>query len=632
MNSIRRFSQTLPNLKPKPPIKHHVFFDTESNWDQRKGLMDKTVHTLRFGVAKHCVWNGSDLKIIDEKVFKNVEGFWCWLLKQRYEGQCWVWAHNLAFDGTMVNLWEMLQAKNANLIHFTDCDLPCFFQAQVYETPFLFVDSLNIFKTSLSKLGKEMGLPKIDMPIQSAPYCEWEVYCSNDVDILVKAVSAWIGLIQDHGLGRMSPTLAGQALTAYRTKFMYHPIHLHCHKVATRIERESYYGGIVEPGFIGKVPFSPICEYDVNSLYPYVMTKHKYPNLLVGVHDNPNPRKMRELMTRYYCIAYCRVKSTTYSYPVRHKGRLYFALGDFWTCLHMPELQQAYDMNQLAEIACVAYYHTSNLFTDYVEYFYDLRMKYVKGGQDGFAYICKLFLNALYGKFGQKRPRWEPYTEAMLSRLEVETGLMPGELSLLKDHIESGDRDVLRFRHPYNQVAYAARHLLGHGQISCGDGESPWSFPAIAGAVTANARSYVRNIQAIIGRRQYVYTDTDSFFVSVNGARKLSRDGLIDTTALGRLKPKTRSKTMVIHGPKDYETDIEVKRKGIREKADPDGDNTWVQDQWPSFKGLAREGFPHEITIKRTRKTLHRQVTTVHQGEDGWTRPVLLCLNNRKTI
>lgn len=630
MGIHKRFSGELPSVKHLEPAAYHVFVDTESNWSQVDGKTPITRHTLRFGYARFVRWNGSELIQESDIVFKKRKQFWNWLASNKRKDRIWVWAHNIAFDGTLLGLWHVLQEDGCNLIHFTDCDLPAFFQCNMQGRSYQFLDSLNVFKVPLKTIGQQLGIPKMEMPEQSDSFDKWREYCINDVHILHKIVEKWCQFLSLHRLGKMSPSLAGQALTAYRTRFKDHPIHLHCNRSVTELERDSYSGGIVEPKFIGKCPFSPIYEYDVNSLYPYVMKRFKYPNMFCGFERWPSKRRWKELWNKYYLIAHVKINSTTGVFPTRHEGRLMFPLGTYWTTLHKPELERARALGVIDTIGFVAWYTEADLFSSYVDFMFGLRKQYQREGNGVFDFICKLLMNALYGKFGQKRPRWEKYSEELIRSMELKDGLKKGELDLLIEHIDHMESHELRFHHPYNNKLYAARRLLGVNQVLLGEQESPWSFPAISGAVTSYAREYVRNIQEMIGRKNLLYTDTDSFFVNERGKQILERANLIDNEALGKLKSKTVSKSMIIHGPKDYETDSEVKRKGVRAKAKEIEKNVFQQDQWPGFKSLAKLGFPMEVEVKLIEKRLKRELLTLNVSNQGWTYPRLIQLDNYK--
>lgn len=631
MGKQKRFSQEIPKLKHQDPPLYHVFVDTESRWSQTDGQTPIIKHKLRFGYAEFCVWDGKFLRVDSTVVFKKATKFWEWLSSQDTLTRCWLWAHNLAFDGTLLELWSKLQSDDCTLNHFTDTDLPAFFQCVIKEKSYQFLDSLNIFRQSLASIGQELGMPKMEMPEQREGMDKWLPYCQRDVEVLRSIIERWIQFLTKHKIGKMGPSLASQALIAYRTRFMTHPIHLHCNSHITALERDSYIGGLTDPKFIGEVKDTPIYEFDVNSLYPYIMKKHKFPNLMLGFERWPSQKRWKQMMEKHYVIAHVKLHTTTAVFPARIENKLMYPYGEYWTSLHKPELERANNLGLISSIGFMAWYTEADLFSEYMNYFYTLRQEY-SGPEDAtFNYMCKIIMNSLYGKFGQRQPNWEKYTPELLDDLERKGGLMPGELSVLKEHIECHERHDMKFKHPYNDETYGARRILGQEQLLVGEGESPWSFPAISGAVTSYAREYVRNIQQMVGRKNLFYTDTDSFFVNAKGKRELERLNMLCDKTLGKLKGKTVNDWMIIYGPKDYETNNEVKRKGIRAKAVLCDDGGFEQEQWPGFKSLRRSDFPSVVMVKVIKKYLRRVLLTMNVNEAGWTIPLLIKLDNYKS-
>lgn len=624
----KRFTQELPKLKNQPPPVYHVFVDTESNWSQIDGKTPIIKHTLRFGYAEFAVWDGKFLRIDSTCVFHNRGDFWKWLTDLGTRTRCWVWAHNLAFDGTLLDLWSRLQEDDCQLMYFTDTNLPSFFECNIRGKSYKFLDSLNVFRTSLLKIGQELGLPKMKMPLQEAGMDEWLPYCKRDVEVLRLIIEKWIQFITTHKLGKLSVSLAGQALVSYRTRFMQHPIHLHCNEGVTRLERDAYIGGLTDPKFIGKVPDSPIYEYDINSLYPFIMKTKKFPNLLMGQERWPSDARFNKMMKDAYVIAHVKLKTTVKVFPCRYNGRLLYPYGEYWTCLHKPELERAMSLGIVDCVGFMAWYTEANLFKEFVDFFYGLRKGYSRKEDGTFNYMCKILMNSLYGKFGQRQSQWDTYSPELVEELELKGGLMPGDLSVLKEHIEDHESGELKFKHPYNNVTYGARRLLSVEQLLTGDGESAWSFPAIAGAVTSYAREHVRNIQEMIGKRNLFYTDTDSFFVNKKGKGNLERLGMLCDVTLGKMKRNTENEWMTIYGPKDYETNNELKRKGIRSHVKPDASGGYTQEQWPSFRSLRKQGFPTEVSVQLITKHLKRVLLTMRVNEQGWTIPLLIKADN----
>jgi len=77
------------------------------------------------------------------------------------------------------------------------------------------------------------------------------------------------------------------------------------------------------------------------------------------------------------------------------------------------------------------------------------------------------------------------------------------------------------------------------------------SFIAIAAMICAYGRVRLYDSIRDAGRRNVIYCDTDSLFVSNAGARRLRLT--LHPTKLGRLKVVKSSDNVTIYGPKDYD-------------------------------------------------------------------------------
>ncbi|GAJ21876.1 unnamed protein product, partial [marine sediment metagenome] len=135
----------------------------------------------------------------------------------------------------------------------------------------------------------------------------------------------------------------------------------------------------------------------------------------------------------------------------------------------------------------------------YVDKFYQLRQRFKSGGRSDYDEICKLLLNSLYGKFGQKAEVWEKIGEASGEPDRIETCYLSGRNS-----------------------PSSIRYLLGEIFECVGIEESFNSFPAIASHVTAYGRMYLYELMKQAGRENVFYCDTDSLIVNEAGRSKLS--------------------------------------------------------------------------------------------------------------
>lgn len=164
--------------------------------------------------------------------------------------------------------------------------------------------------------------------------------------------------------------------------------------------RESYYGGRVENFQL----FSKNAYYfDVNSEYPYVMKKQKYP---IGI--SKKIKSNFKISDYEYFIVKCNVEIPKNIYisplPYRYKGLLTFPVGKIKNVyLNSIDINSILNMGGKVEIIKGFYWENSiNLFSKYVDYYYDKKMNAKNQGE---YQTAKRMLNALSGKFGQKQEK-----------------------------------------------------------------------------------------------------------------------------------------------------------------------------------------------------------------------------------
>ena len=165
---------------------------------------------------------------------------------------------------------------------------------------------------------------------------------------------------------------------------------------------KAYYGGRTETLKRGEV--SDLNYYDINSLYPSVMHGCLYPD--------PNTMRITHKNSRKYIDMYDGVSSVEIHcpdsikvplLPYRYDNKLYFPRGTFKGWYSHVELRKAMDLGYILKHVEKTYYYKESCcpFVDYVSDIYAKRMKYKSEGSV-MQLIAKLFLNSLYGKFGQK--------------------------------------------------------------------------------------------------------------------------------------------------------------------------------------------------------------------------------------
>jgi hypothetical protein len=178
----------------------------------------------------------------------------------------------------------------------------------------------------------------------------------------------------------------------------------------------------------------------------------------------------------------------------------------------------------------------NNIFKEYVETLYNLRMKYPKTNPINF--VAKLLMNSLYGKFGMRTET----TDVKVFNCSDPTGMnsfnecftLWGES--IKDLITIDDYKIL-VRNSLLAYKYNDELDLYHGMdVNI----------AIASAITANARSYMSIFKNNSNIKLY-YSDTDSIVVD-----NPLPDNIVGTN-LGQVKLEYKIKRAVFLAPSPFQ-------------------------------------------------------------------------------
>lgn len=605
-----------------------VWLDTETYPDRLPGIYDEEYHQLRLGVARFARWINGRWQRVKEIVFEDRRDFWSWFLPLTSSRHTtWLVAHNLGFDLTVIGTWRLLErgtlkfcspgfsrardtkrerdkGRDGALVVIGDPPTIFGFESQSGGR-FVAVDTLNWFCMPLSTLGASVGSAKLPMPSQVASHDDWVTYCRQDVDVLQTAWTALMQFIVEHDLGMFRYTAPAQAMGAFRHRFMETQICLHDEDDVKELERSAYYGGQTECYWVGPVD-KHIYQYDVNSLYPYVM------------HDNPVPVKLlawdlRATMTeRQPDIrppqAICEVELETDldTYPVRHDGRPYYVTGTYRTVLCGPELMRAVAAGQVKRYGRWAMYDVEPIFYGYVDTMRYLRDEYRREGNRAFELLAKLMLNSLHGKFGQRSPQWvhEPDTIAPHPWCRWETLDMSTGCRTRRQCI--GD--------------YVFRLDPG--------GEHQRSFPAIAAWVTAYGREYMRRLRILAGRNHVYYQATDSLAVDAQGRLNLDRAKMLSQSEWGKLKLLCAGPTAQFWGVNHYRIGSKHVIGGRKRGSKPLPDGGWVCDEFDGLMRSFEHGGPTWITVRSTDRYPTGQYTKGRHEGHGRVTPLHLPIDD----
>lgn len=580
-----------------------VFLDTESYISQPLGICKRRSLTLRLWAAIGIRLEGSAITRREVASGDDADSFWCFLDRRASRHRTtWVFAHNLGFDLTQLDFWRKLDEEHFTLkpllaaktghagatkVSWTGklCldGIPTFVVCRRGKNTFRFVDTANYWPTRLYDVATVYGLSKEDLPNQSDDRRTWYDYCLNDAKVIEVAVTSLLARWVKEGSGVFGLTSAALSFTHFRhtckcTTRDETSVDIVCKPNAREhdIERESYYGGRIQPFIVGERR-GEIYHLDVNSLYPFVMRNHLFPRRFDSYEKHPTIAAVRDKLRAYGVVARVYMDSPNEAFPVRISGKQYHCRGKYWTTLCGPELARAIDTGSIVSIETAQYYSIAPLFREWVDYWYGRKVKASKHrDNDPAEYeFVKLILNSLSGKFGQKSRHWVD---------------VPGEYPLVR----WGNWTDVTLDNP---KGVRKRGIAGNTQKMVEDEEPRHAFPLISAYITAYAREYMREAIEMVGPSEVYYMATDSLICSARAYDLLEREGKIDALRLGMFKVAGIHSKAVIHGANWYELDSTLVVSGLLAKAKIDDNGSTVAEVWESVPSIIAHAPRNDVVI-----------------------------------
>jgi hypothetical protein len=525
-----------------------LFFDTETKQKTEVKKIGKkeyktVINTLDFGWA--CLWDIETDKeywryfssIIEfEKIISNA-------IRISKKSELWIVAHNIVFDNIITDIWEILKKKKyeSNFIHSKGM---VFLQKLIKyrnvrndktgeverkkDKAIMLVNNGNIFPAPLKVIGETIGLKKLDMEFgeDNKKYTREQFieYGQRDVEILLKFWREWIKFITGNDLGSIKYTISSQSMEAFKHKFCKDFIVLDDNIEVLDFERKGYYGGRTEIFHKGIVK-NHIYYYDVNSMYPHVMKNFRYPTQYKFTKENPSLFKVEDLIKEGWLVmAECYIETENNCYPVKEDNTLLFPIGKFKTYLPTPEVIEGLKNGDIKKFGRVQFYHGEQIFENYVEFFYNKRLE-MKAQKNKQEQMYKLFLNSLYGKFGQMMDKWAKADIEEIKAFDINFDL---DLWIMDEYKIPNIITALG-----EVVTPKIRYIGGELQMAGEMEESNISFPAISAHVTSYARLIIW--EAIkyckMHNIKYYYCDTDSIFTNEEMPKEI-----VDNKELGKFK------------------------------------------------------------------------------------------------
>ena len=443
-----------------------------------------------------------------------------------------------------------------------------------------FVNIQNYFNVPVKVIGESVGLPKLDVDFKAATEKELYTYCRRDVEIIFKAFRDLYLFIRDNKFGSIPYTLPGVSFSCFTHSFMKRQITVHAEKTVLELERQAYFGGRCECFFIGRPRKGKYYKVDINSMYPFIMRENQFPIKFIKKGKNIDPASILKIAPLYCFMAKCEIETTEPIYAYRNNDKLIFPTGRFVTALTTPSLLYGIKHGHVKKVLRVACYRKANIFKRFVDYFYNKRMEFRLSGNPAFAYLCKLILNSLYGKFGQRSSRLV-YTGRNETAADIRRLIIDAQTHKISTH----------------QVFFGRETITDQGED-----EAINSMPAISAHVTDHARLYLWSLIKIAGLPNCFYCDTDSIIVNKKGLKNLT--AFLNPDQLGMLKIESEARRVHLRGAKNYTFGGDVRIKGIPRKAIHNKDGSFTYPVFPGMITELRQGLKEDYRIETQTKRL----------------------------
>lgn len=405
------------------------------------------------------------------------------------------------------------------------------------------IESLSkSFKTEYKKIGLGDILP---CELKKKDPDKYYAYLKNDCFSLQDILREFHKLVNE----RIAPieilpmTISSLTFNLWKDNFLKKPIKTAWNPEQKDFFRRSYKGGRTDCFTLGE--FKEVFGYDVNSLYPYIMSKVDVPVSYVGAWTNIFEGR------GIYEIEY---KQTNRAVPpLLMDGAtgnfLYSGSGVYCD----PEITKLKDIG--AEIKIIKGYvfeFWGNPFKEYIEKLYALRLEAKNRGDLAVDHVAKIAMNSLYGKFGE-RPE--------------------GEELRLMDSKE------------YLKILEEGKEIINYGDVSSlkVSRQVLHEFCPIASFITCYARLELYKYIEYAGINA-VYVDTDSIY-----SLAPLPDHFIDDQRLGAMKKEFQGQG-IFTGKKQYALKNDKEKmvlKGVTTKGRNKADVQYL-DYRELLKGLKK--------------------------------------------
>lgn len=547
----------------------HVILDCESHRNAKDG---EERHTFRLACAKgvrrdrHC----DPWRTPEAASFTTPTELWRWVAGfSKRNGRTIVVAHNLAYDLRISQALTILPTlgwaprppmmdRNRVLFKWTKGD-----------RTLMMVDSFNWLPTSLDDIGARIQRAKMDLPPDRAPVKAWLAYCANDVEILFDAWMRLVRFVDAENLGVWKPTGAGQAMNAYRHRFLTHRMLVHDDAEARGVEREAAWAGRAEAWRHGNLTNGPFYEWDYSLGYAHIMAECFVPTVYRGKAQHRGRWSRWWEHPRWAWLFRCEVTTDVPCVPASHAGGVLWPVGKFDTALWGHEAKLVLDAGGTVDVKEAWMYDRQPALRAFAEWCIGYLFRPPAEADPICQLAVKHFTRSLVGKFGTRFRDW-----CLL-------GTEDSDDIHLWTVVDLTDPDA-------GNILQLGGKIFQQGPPQ----ESAQSIPQVLSWVQAEMRVRLWRAMTTAGLDHVAYCDTDGLIVDAEGDRAL-RLGQIPG-----LRVKRQWEGLEVLGPRQLVTDGLLRAAGIPRKGHWMGGNVWTAESWEELPTSIRRGEPGSVRVK----------------------------------
>ena len=373
--------------------------------------------------------------------------------------------------------------------------------------------------------------------------------------------------LTDIGMSDWKNTIASLSMNCYKANLPECPVYSHNTPEAKQIERNSFYGGQTTVFGVGHI--GSTCHYvDIASMYPSIMIKHNLPTKLISCFLNVNCNPDQLATDPIDCIVKCRVHSEHVAYPVTLDNITWHCTGEFDTTLAGPEFEQAINAGHVVKVYNICEYERQPIFRDHMMKLWDKRQDFKQAGNTSQANAIKLLMNSLQGKFGQR-------SSDLVYRPDI---YPPTRWGSWRDW-----SDEKQCWLTYRICADSAFEVCDKSEIS-------GSIPAIPSYIASYGRVVMNRIrkQALPGL--VYYQGVDALLVNDLALDSLSKNGMIATDTIGKLRIQHSAESATVYGYSHYRIGDKLCQTGAKTTATRTTDTMFTQKVFPTLKRAAFVG------------------------------------------